>query len=376
MADARRTKRVRESHEELSLEEHIQAKRRALVEARREVPSLLAKAASLREEAEQMRGRWQRRQALDCLRTAAELQREAEVRSSMRREHAYESTVVTYLRLYHEPVRERKPLEASRKRDAIEAYVQQSDLAGQRRASILDEYLVQMNQAPPKVCMVARDECPTCAVKLLHCVAKSVLACPQCGYAMTYLDATSSTTSFDDVVEYSHYSYKRANHFQMHIALCQGKEAHRVPAETLEMVMRELYRQRVLEPAEVTPKRVRAILRRLRLRRAYDHVCQITSRISGIPPPRISVATEERLRLMFLQMQPVFERHAPKTRTNFLSYSYVLYRCFQIMGLEKMLDGISLLKGREKLELNDAIFRKMCVSLGWPVFDLPPVASS
>jgi hypothetical protein len=36
-----------------------------------------------------------------------------------------------------------------------------------------------------------------------------------------------------------------------------------------------------------------------------------------------------------------------------------------------MLDGLTLLKGKDKLELNDSIFRKMCVDLGWPVFDLP-----
>ena len=79
---------------------------------------------------------------------------------------------------------------------------------------------------------------------------------------------------------------------------------------------------------------------------------------------------------MFLQMQPAFQRHAPKSRTNFLSYSYVLYRCFQILGIPEMLDGITLLKGRDKLEANDAIFRRMCVDLGWPVFDLPPVSET
>lgn len=161
----------------------------------------------------------------------------------------------------------------------------------------------------------------------------------------------------------------------MWISLCQGKEAHRVPMETLRLVMHELYQQRVQDPSEITQKKVRDILRRLRLRKAYDHVAQITARLSGIPPLRIRPETEERLRVMFLQMQPAFERHAPKSRTNFLSYSYVLYRCFQIMGLTHMLDGLSLLKGKDKLELNDAIFRNMCKDLGWPIFDLPAIGT-
>jgi len=372
MVDAKRTKRVRDSNEEMTLEEHISTRRRALVSARQECPELLRRADEILEHGKTLTRRWQHRQRLDRETQSRELREEAGIRQSMVREHEYESTVVTYLRRYHERVRLKAPIEATRKSESIEAFVKQTDITGQRRASILDEYLVEMNQAPPKVAMVARDECPKCAVKLLLCSAKSVMSCTQCGYSMAYLDATSNTTSFDDMVEYSQYSYKRANHMSMWIALCQGKEAHRVPDAILEQVMAELYRQRVTDVHEITQKKVRLILRRLRIRKAYDHVCQITSRISGIPPMRISAATEQRLGVMFLQMQPAFERHAPKSRTNFLSYSYVLYRCFQIMGLTRMLDGISLLRGRDKLELNDSIFKKMCEDLQWPTFDLPP----
>ncbi|RPF81712.1 MAG: hypothetical protein CBC65_002180 [Rhodothermaceae bacterium TMED105] len=369
--DARRTKRVRDASEEMSLEEHIASKRAALVQERQGACELKKSAQNLREEASRMNRRWEKRKAADANERADALEREAEIRESMVREHEYESTVVTYLRMYHQRVESTPPIAASRKSDTIEAYVRQTDMTGQRQAAILDEYLVQMNQAPPKVAMAARDDCPRCSVKLLLCTAKSIMTCPECGYAVTYLDATSSSTSFDEVVEYSQYSYKRANHFSMWIALCQGKEAHRVPQEILDRVMEELYQQRVKSSTEITQKKVRDILRRLRLRKAYDHVAQVTARLSGVPPLRISPDTEERLRIMFLQMQPAFEKHAPKSRTNFLSYSYVLYRCFQIMGMNHMLDGLTLLKGKDKLELNDSIFRKMCVDLGWPVFDLP-----
>jgi transcription initiation factor IIE alpha subunit len=371
VVDARRTKRVRDVSEEMSLEEHIVSKRAALVKERREAHELKETASKLRKDAAGMNRRWEKRKAADAIERADLLEREAEIRESMVREHDYEATVVTYLRMYHKRVESTPPISASRKSDTIEAYVRQTDMTGQRQAAILDEYLVQMNQAPPKVAMAARDDCPKCSVKLLLCTSKSIMTCPECGYAVTYLDATSSSTSFDEIVEYSQYSYKRANHFSMWIALCQGKEAHRVPQETLDKVMEELYQHRVKSSSEITQKKVRDILRRLRLRKAYDHVAQVTSRLSGIPPLRISPDTEERLRIMFLQMQPVFEKHAPKSRTNFLSYSYVLYRCFQIMGMNHMLDGLTLLKGKDKLELNDSIFRKMCVDLGWPVFDLP-----
>ena len=179
------------------------------------------------------------------------------------------------------------------------------------------------------------------------------------------------------MVEFSQYSYKRVNHYMMWLTLVQGKETHRVTVDILEAVMTDLFeRLNVRSTADITQKRVRDSLRHLRLRKAYDHVAQITSRLSGRRPPRISAHVEEQLRNMFLQMQPAFHRHAPKSRTNFLSYSYVLYRCFQILGLHDMLEGITLLKGRDKLEANDAIFRRMCVDLGWPLFDLPPASET
>ena len=83
--------------------------------------------------------------------------------------------------------------------------------------------------------------------------------------------------------------------------------------------------------------------------------------VAGVDLPE----TEERLRNMFLQMQPAFHRHAPKSRTNFLSYSYVLYKSFQILGLHHMCDGLTLLKGRDKLFKQDTIFRKICDELHW-----------
>ena len=374
MPDAKRTKRVRDASEELTLEEHIAAKRRELVAAREAAPAMRAEAQALRAKAEGMGARWQTRAAGDLRRRADALEAEAAARVSMEREHHFEATVVTYLRVYHQHA---PASDATRKRETIEAYAKHTDAATECRAAVLDEFLTQMNQAPPKVAMAARDECPRCDAKLLLCAPKSIMTCPQCGYAVAYLDATSSSTAFDENIEFSQYSYKRVNHYSMWLSLVQGKEAHRVPDDVLEAVMADLYdRQHITDPKDITCKRVREALRKLRLRRAYDHVAQVTARLSGVRPPRIPPETEERLRNMFLQMQPAFQRHAPKSRTNFLSYSYVLYRCFQILGLHHMCEGLTLLKGRDKLVQADQTFRRMCEDLGWPVFDLPPASET
>lgn len=372
--DLKRTKRVRDASEDLTLEEHIAVHRQKLLAARNEVPQILNRATRLREQSRGMVRRFERRTANDLVAAAENLDREAAARQSMSREHEFEATVVTYLRRYH--VRA-DPSTSTHRKATIETYMRNTDLARKQQCAILDEYLTYMNRAPPKVAMAARDDCPRCAThpKLLLCAARSTMTCPECGYAVTFLDSSTTSTSFDDVIEFSQYSYKRVTHYMMWLALVQGKEAHVVPDDVLHAVMKDLYaRLRLTDVKDITQHRVRESLRRMRLRRAYDHVAQITARISGIPPPRITPDVEEKLRTMFLKMQPAFAQHAPKTRTNFLSYPYVLWRSFQILGLHHMCEGMSLLKGRDKLEANDAIFRRMAADLGWKLSDLPPDA--
>lgn len=377
MVDAKRTKRVRED-EALTLDEHIQKRRARLVSERLEVPRLRRQVQGMRDGVEAMTLRCQTRKRQDIRRDADALEEECNIRENMSREHHFETMVVQYLQRYHKS--HGPTWQARRKSDSIQAYVEHSGASAQHKASIVDEYLTDIDQAPAKVAMSTRDECPRCtdsSTPLLVCPTRSIMTCSKCGYSVAYLDATSSSTAFDEMVEFSQYSYKRVNHYMMWLALVQGKETHRVSDDVLEAVMSDLYgRLNVRSTSDITQKRVRDSLRHLRLRKAYDHVAQITSRLSGRRPPRISAHVEEQLRNMFLQMQPAFHRHAPKSRTNFLSYSYVLYRCFQILGLHDMLEGITLLKGRDKLEANDAIFRRMCVDLGWPQFDLPPASET
>ena len=258
---------------------------------------------------------------------------------------------------------------------ACDTYLKDFQSEKERRICITDEFLTEMDEAPAKVVMAVRDVCTKCNEKLLLSSAKCVLCCCKCGYTMAYFDTTSTSTSFDEVVEYSQYSYKRVNHYMMHLSLVQGKETYRVADSVLQDIIKDLYhRAGVRKGSDITNKMVHQSLRRLKHRKAYDHVVQITARLSGIPPPQISRDVENQLKNMFLQMQPAFHRHAPKSRTNFLSYSYVLYRCFQILGHTHMLPSITLLKGKDKLEANDLIFRDMCETLQWPLFSLPPAA--
>jgi hypothetical protein len=113
---------------------------------------------------------------------------------------------------------------------------------------------------------------------------------------------------------------------------------------------------------------MREILKRLRINKYYEHINYIMYRINGTPMPHFSPELEERLCSMFKEIQGAFLRHCPPTRKNFMSYSYVLHKFFQILGLEEYLPYCSLLKSREKLHMQDIIMSKICDDLGWSGF--------
>ena len=207
MADLKRTKRVRDAESDVTLEDLIDDRRRRLVREREAIPALRQRMQSLLDRVASLTARHQFRERHDCVERAEALRREIDVLASMRREHDFERTVVAYLRMYHapEPAVRTDGGGVASKNDAIKALAKESGRVSQHRAVIMDEYLSEMNQAPAKVAMATRDECPRCDVKLLLAGSRSIMSCPTCGYSVTYLDATSTSTSFDEVVEYSQY---------------------------------------------------------------------------------------------------------------------------------------------------------------------------
>ena len=159
----------------IPLDKHIELKRHQLVTERNEAPQLLEKANYILKETKNMNHRWQWRLVKDMECEANELMEEYKIRKSMIREHEYEKLVVTYLHTYHKRVEIGVSQNFSKKKDTIDAYVKQADLTTQRQASLVNEYLAEMGNAPPRVATSTRDECPYCYSKLLLQTQKSLM---------------------------------------------------------------------------------------------------------------------------------------------------------------------------------------------------------
>ena len=136
---------------------------------------------------------------------------------------------------------------------------------------IINEYLATIDNNVPRITVTRNDTCPRCDGKAMRLVpAKAIVACVQCGYCASYLDATTSSVSFGDDIEFANFSYKRINHFSEWLSNIQGTETYEVPEEVLRQVCEELFRQRIDE-RDITYKKIREVLKVLKLRKQYEH---------------------------------------------------------------------------------------------------------
>mgnify|MGYP006266943783 CR=1 FL=1 len=161
------------------------------------------------------------------------------------------------------------------------------------------------------------------------------------------------------------YSYKRENHFNEWMCQFQAKEATSVPEEIIEKIKVELKKQKISKRDEITHTKVKEILKKLGYNKYYEHTPFITTIVNGIKPPTMSQELEDRLRIMFYQIQAPFDKYCPKERINFISYSYVLYKFCELLGEDDYLPCFPLLKSKEKLYKHDQIWKKITQELRW-----------
>lgn len=192
------------------------------------------------------------------------------------------------------------------------------------------------------------------------------LVCENCGLSetvpgeeLTYREEQEST---EKIVTYS---YKRDNHFNEWLLQFQAQEQTNIPEEVISNLRNEFKKQKIKNLDEITHAKVRALLKKLKLNKYYEHVPYISNILNGINPPKMSEALEHRLRRMFKDIQEPFNKNCPETRKNFLSYSYVLYKFCELLGEDDYLDCFPLLKSKDKLHHQDVIWKKICQDLKW-----------
>jgi hypothetical protein len=207
--------------------------------------------------------------------------------------------------------------------------------------------------------------CDDCENEMIFSANEAVFTCPECGNQEFILVDSDKPSYKDPPREISYYAYKRINHFNEWLAQFQAKESTEIPNEVYDLIIGELKKERFNDLSGLNRSKVREILKKLKLNKYYEHTPHITNRLNGQNAPVMTRETEEKLRHMFIEIQPSFQKHCPKDRSNFLSYSYVLYKFCELLELDEYLHCFPLLKNKDKLYQQDKIWQNICADLKW-----------
>jgi hypothetical protein len=165
--------------------------------------------------------------------------------------------------------------------------------------------------------------------------------------------------------------YKRINHFNEWLVQIQGRETTDINNEVYQSIIAEIKKNKELSTdlSLLNNKILKQILRKLNLNKYYEHIPFIINKLNSLPPPIISREHEEKFRQMFKEIQEPFSLYCPKTRKNFLSYSYVIHKFCELLELDELISFFPLLKSRQKLKEHDILWKKICNYLKWEYID-------
>jgi uncharacterized Zn finger protein (UPF0148 family) len=212
------------------------------------------------------------------------------------------------------------------------------------------------------------DFCSKCGIHRELVQSEAMLICPQCGEEVQTVIEADKPSYNDPPHENIYFAYKRINHFKEQLAHYQAKETTKIPPEIYDMILIECKKEKLNDLAKLNKKKVKKYLRKyihLGYNKFYENINQIICHLNGIQPISFPPDVEEKFCNMFQKIQEPFEKYCPPGRTNFLSYTYVIYKFCQLAGYNEYLPFFNLLKSKDKLRQQDKIWKKICQDLGW-----------
>ena len=237
------------------------------------------------------------------------------------------------------------------------------------REVLLEKYLQKVDPEHAKTIVTSFEDpygvCEQCDREMTFSTNEALFFCEGCGFQEFVLIDSDKPSYKDPPREVTYYAYKRINHFNEWLAQFQAKESTEIPEDIFQAILEELKKERISNVEQIKPTKIREILKKLKFTNFYEHVPYILNRINGKTAPVMSREVEETLRFMFKEIQSSFVKHCPKNRSNFLSYSYVLYKFCELLELDNYLQCFPLLKNRDKLYNQDKIWQLICSDLRW-----------
>jgi hypothetical protein len=209
--------------------------------------------------------------------------------------------------------------------------------------------------------------CNACNKEMILDLHNGLMVCHTCGESYTILvesDIPNYKEECNDTKVYV--AYKTMNHFNEWLNKIQGKEVIDLTDTVCDQIKKEINKYDLKgNPQNITPYYMREILRKLSLNKYYDDIPYIIFKTTNKAPPQLQREQEEKLRLMFREVQEPFKIYKPNVRKNLISYSYIIYKLCELIELDYILPFINLLKSDQKIKDMDIIWKKICNHLNW-----------
>lgn len=188
--------------------------------------------------------------------------------------------------------------------------------------------------------------------------------CEKCGLVQYRVVNSKLPTYKNNNIEKNNYPYKKFNHFVDCLNKIQGKETIFITDDIINEIAINI-RKHNLEYDEIKVKDMREILKEMKLSKYYNHIAYILSKITGKQPPTLKKETEEYLKSLFKDIEKSFEKNKQPNRTNFPSYHYILHKMFEYLNLTSFLEYAPLPLDNEKILIQDELWKKICIDIGW-----------
>jgi hypothetical protein len=200
----------------------------------------------------------------------------------------------------------------------------------------------------------------------------SVCVCLECGVIKVGFSIRDPTANLNwgdmQNTPGRQYTYRRLNHFREYLRQIQGKSRATIPLHIYQELKEEFRKSRI-PINQVNPDRVKTKLKKIKRSKYYEHRESIATSINNAYKPiDIDTSHEEKLCLMFVQLEEPFERikHLVKSdRKNFLSYPFVYFKLNELSGWDAYNKNCSLLKSVSLINRQDKWWKLVMTELDW-----------
>ena len=238
----------------------------------------------------------------------------------------------------------------------------------------LEEYKRKLNLKPEQVVFNDLKQkynhnliCESCNEKMDWILCDDQYVCFNCGFVIDAFPqanefVNSNVNDFDSEAQL--FCYKKINHFNDWLDQLQARGTN-IPEDIFSTILLQLKKLQIDDFKKLDYGTMRVILKRLKLNKYYEQIPIIINKLNNEPTVVIDPKTENKLKEMFKLIQNPFYQAKPKTRRNFLSYSYVLHKLCQLLDRPDLVECFPLLKSREKMIAQEKIWKDIVEILDW-----------